>query len=234
MIPAGLSQQQLQFSQGHRRVGQVLRAHFNRNLNTHKHSSVNLSCSSSSSDQVKQAGKLFSNLNPRTLKHEPGSVWGSALLVSGTTIGAGKPFLGSSFRECKHHNLHLHPPPPATIITTDTVHPCCSASVEAMIPALDSSWVCTPLLLDPCRYPGPPCHDTRGRVCASSCHPNGCMWFQHSNRCAHQQCNSKIYSCSDTHCCTHRCTVSCIRGCPLLQRCLKDLILQCAHTVSCQ
>lgn len=33
--------------------------------------------------------QLFSNLNPRTLKHEPGSVWGSALLVSGTTVGAG-------------------------------------------------------------------------------------------------------------------------------------------------
>jgi amino acid permease len=32
---------------------------------------------------------LFSNLNPRTLKHEPGTVAGAALLIAGTTVGAG-------------------------------------------------------------------------------------------------------------------------------------------------
>ena len=31
---------------------------------------------------------LFSNLNPATLKHEPGSVLGSLLLISGTTVRA--------------------------------------------------------------------------------------------------------------------------------------------------
>ena len=33
--------------------------------------------------------QLFSNLNPKTLRHEPGTVLGSALLVAGTTVGAG-------------------------------------------------------------------------------------------------------------------------------------------------
>ncbi|KAK1439497.1 hypothetical protein QVD17_05316 [Tagetes erecta] len=33
--------------------------------------------------------RLFSNLNPNTLQHEPGSVTGSVLLVAGTTVGAG-------------------------------------------------------------------------------------------------------------------------------------------------
>lgn len=34
-------------------------------------------------------GRMFSNLN-RDLKHDPGSVFGSAMLVAGTTIGAGE------------------------------------------------------------------------------------------------------------------------------------------------
>ena len=33
--------------------------------------------------------RLFSNLNDRTLRHEPGSVLGAAALVAGTTVGAG-------------------------------------------------------------------------------------------------------------------------------------------------
>ena len=33
--------------------------------------------------------RLFSNLNERTLRHEPGSVLGAAALVAGTTVGAG-------------------------------------------------------------------------------------------------------------------------------------------------
>ena len=33
--------------------------------------------------------RLFSALNPSTLRHEPGSVFGAAALVSGTTVGAG-------------------------------------------------------------------------------------------------------------------------------------------------
>lgn len=33
--------------------------------------------------------RLFSNLNPATLRHEPGTVWGAASLVAGTTVGAG-------------------------------------------------------------------------------------------------------------------------------------------------
>ncbi len=36
-----------------------------------------------------QPTRLFSNLNPKTLKHEPGSVWGASALVAGTTVGAG-------------------------------------------------------------------------------------------------------------------------------------------------
>jgi hypothetical protein len=90
MTPAGLSGQQLQFCQGHRHVARVVQARLSKHALPNQLSSVNVSCSSSSSDQIQKADKLFSNLNPRTLKHEPGSVWGSALLVSGTTIGAGK------------------------------------------------------------------------------------------------------------------------------------------------
>lgn len=33
--------------------------------------------------------RLFSTLNPATLRHEPGSVLGAAALVAGTTVGAG-------------------------------------------------------------------------------------------------------------------------------------------------
>jgi hypothetical protein len=54
---------------------------------TTQHTCAVVVCSSTGGNPVPQ--NLFSNLNPRTLKHEPGSVWGSALLVSGTTIGAG-------------------------------------------------------------------------------------------------------------------------------------------------
>lgn len=32
---------------------------------------------------------MWSNLHPETLKHEPGTVWGAAALVAGTTVGAG-------------------------------------------------------------------------------------------------------------------------------------------------
>lgn len=35
------------------------------------------------------SSRIFSTLNPKTLQHEPGTVIGSALLVSGTTVGAG-------------------------------------------------------------------------------------------------------------------------------------------------
>lgn len=35
------------------------------------------------------ATRLYSNLNPKTLKHEPGNILGSASLVAGTTVGAG-------------------------------------------------------------------------------------------------------------------------------------------------
>ena len=35
------------------------------------------------------AQRLFSNVNPATLRHEPGSVLGAAALVAGTTVGAG-------------------------------------------------------------------------------------------------------------------------------------------------
>jgi hypothetical protein len=44
-------------------------------------------------DAVAQAAKkpdfrLWSNLSPE-LKHEPGTVWGAAALITGTTVGAG-------------------------------------------------------------------------------------------------------------------------------------------------
>ena len=39
--------------------------------------------------QESSAQRLFSNLNERTLRHEPGSVLGAAALVAGTTVGAG-------------------------------------------------------------------------------------------------------------------------------------------------
>jgi hypothetical protein len=39
--------------------------------------------------QAAADGRMFSNLN-RDLKHDPGSVFGSAMLVAGTTIGAGE------------------------------------------------------------------------------------------------------------------------------------------------
>ncbi|KAK9810442.1 hypothetical protein WJX72_010819 [[Myrmecia] bisecta] len=35
------------------------------------------------------ASRLFSKVNPHTLRHEPGSVFGAACLVAGTTVGAG-------------------------------------------------------------------------------------------------------------------------------------------------
>lgn len=36
------------------------------------------------------AGRLFSNVVPGNMRHTPGTVFGSAALVSGTTVGAGK------------------------------------------------------------------------------------------------------------------------------------------------
>lgn len=39
--------------------------------------------------QSQSPDRLFSNVNPATLKHEPGSVYGAAALVSGTAVGAG-------------------------------------------------------------------------------------------------------------------------------------------------
>ena len=33
--------------------------------------------------------RLFSNLDPKTFAHQPGSVWGATLMVAGTTVGAG-------------------------------------------------------------------------------------------------------------------------------------------------
>ncbi|GFR47488.1 hypothetical protein Agub_g9217, partial [Astrephomene gubernaculifera] len=41
------------------------------------------------SDPLPLTPRLYSNLNPRTLGHEPGSLWGATLLVAGTTVGAG-------------------------------------------------------------------------------------------------------------------------------------------------
>ena len=38
------------------------------------------------------AGRLFSNVTPGNMRHTPGTVFGSAALVSGTTVGAGKCF----------------------------------------------------------------------------------------------------------------------------------------------
>ncbi len=40
-------------------------------------------------DETSANRTLYSKLNPRTLKHEPGTVWGATLLVAGTTVGAG-------------------------------------------------------------------------------------------------------------------------------------------------
>ena len=37
----------------------------------------------------KPSRRLWSNLNPETMKHEPRSVFGAAALVAGTTVGAG-------------------------------------------------------------------------------------------------------------------------------------------------
>lgn len=40
-------------------------------------------------DETSASRTLYCKLNPRTLKHEPGTVWGATLLVAGTTAGAG-------------------------------------------------------------------------------------------------------------------------------------------------
>lgn len=42
-----------------------------------------------SQSTVTRSRRLWSNLNPETMKHEPGSVFGAAALVAGTTVGAG-------------------------------------------------------------------------------------------------------------------------------------------------
>ena len=44
---------------------------------------------SSSTVEGQGSFRLFSSLNPDTLKHEPGTVLGAAALVAGTTVGAG-------------------------------------------------------------------------------------------------------------------------------------------------
>jgi hypothetical protein len=44
---------------------------------------------SDSDGEPRQPARLFSNLNDKTLRHEPGTVLGAAALVAGTTVGAG-------------------------------------------------------------------------------------------------------------------------------------------------
>ena len=41
------------------------------------------------SEAVSAAERLYSSLDPQTLAHQPGSVFGAAALVAGTTVGAG-------------------------------------------------------------------------------------------------------------------------------------------------
>ncbi|GIL51085.1 hypothetical protein Vafri_7188 [Volvox africanus] len=45
--------------------------------------------STTATERTATIGTLYSNLNPRTLAHEPGTIWGATLLVAGTTVGAG-------------------------------------------------------------------------------------------------------------------------------------------------
>ncbi|GLI62086.1 hypothetical protein VaNZ11_004667, partial [Volvox africanus] len=45
--------------------------------------------STTATEETATIGTLYSNLNPRTLAHEPGTLWGATLLVAGTTVGAG-------------------------------------------------------------------------------------------------------------------------------------------------
>ena len=52
-------------------------------------SSSGRSDSSSDTTASPTGARLFSNLNPETLRHEPGTVLGAAALVAGTTVGAG-------------------------------------------------------------------------------------------------------------------------------------------------
>ncbi|GLC35572.1 hypothetical protein PLESTM_000338900 [Pleodorina starrii] len=44
---------------------------------------------STSTELATATATLYSNLNPKTLAHEPGTLWGATLLVAGTTVGAG-------------------------------------------------------------------------------------------------------------------------------------------------
>lgn len=46
-------------------------------------------CCTSSRKQPTRPQRLFSNVDPQTLQHRPGSVWGASALVAGTTVGAG-------------------------------------------------------------------------------------------------------------------------------------------------
>ncbi|GIM03080.1 hypothetical protein Vretimale_7886, partial [Volvox reticuliferus] len=45
--------------------------------------------STTATERTATIATLYSNLNPLTLAHEPGTLWGATLLVAGTTIGAG-------------------------------------------------------------------------------------------------------------------------------------------------
>ena len=55
------------------------------------------------------AGRLFSNVTPGNMRHTPGTVFGSAALVSGTTVGAGK--------SCLLLLLWWHPEGTASVVT---------------------------------------------------------------------------------------------------------------------
>lgn len=46
----------------------------------------NIPATNTSTDQQQ---RLYSNLDPQTLQHQPGSVWGASALVAGTAVGAG-------------------------------------------------------------------------------------------------------------------------------------------------
>lgn len=69
------------------------------------HSRAAVRCSSGGgggSEQQQRPGRpdrLFSTLNPDTLTHQPGTVWGAAALVAGTTVGAGILALPASTSE---------------------------------------------------------------------------------------------------------------------------------------
>jgi tyrosine-specific transport protein len=49
--------------------------------------------------------RLFSNINRVTRRHEPGSVTGAALLVAGTTVGAGILAMPAATQAREQHML---------------------------------------------------------------------------------------------------------------------------------